>query len=1067
MAAPILALLAAVVMLLSAGLAIAIASSSNCNSELKQQAAILVSVKDAFISPPPALHASWTLANHASLCRSWPAVTCDLLPNNCSAVVSLDLSVHNLSGALSPAVANLTALRYLDLSSNSLSGELPAALAKLRSLRHLNLSNNEFNGTLQRLDLAAMAALKVLDLYDNDLAGPLPRALPYETLVRLDLGGNFFSGAIPRSFGQLQAVEFLSLAGNSLAGAIPPELGRLTTLKQLFLGYFNQFDGGIPPELGNLLNLVHLDLASCGLTGAIPPALGNLTRLDTLYLQTNQLNGTIPPELGNLTALRFLDVSNNALAGEVPPELSALRELRLVNMFINRFRGGVPEFLGELEHLEVLKLWQNNFTGATPAALGRAAPLREVDLSTNRLTGEVPRWLCARGQLQILILLDNYLFGAVPDGLGACPTLTRVRLGQNYLTGELPRGFLYLPGLTTVELQNNYLTGHIPPDLEDDSSSTAAPMGKKNKKMLSLLNLSSNRFNGSLPASIGSFSSLQTLLLGGNRLTGLIPKQVGRLKRLLKLDLSGNNLTGSVPGEVGECASLTYLDLSANQLSGAIPGAALARIKVLNYLNVSWNRLDGAVPAEMGGMKSLTAVDFSHNDLSGRVPQDGQFAYFNGTSFAGNPRLCGMAASSPCNLTTSGPQLWPDDGGDSKPLPTVSSAWGARLKLAAALGLLACSVAFAAAAVATTRSAMQRRRRQRESGGWRMTAFQKVSFGWSDVVGCVKENCVVGRGGAGVVYRGTMPGGEAVAVKQIAAGGDDDDGGFSAEVRTLGKIRHRHIVRLLAFCCSSDDVGRGKGRGRRSNLLVYEYMVNGSLGDMLHGGGAEGSRTMMTWPTRVRVATEAAMGLCYLHHDCAPPILHRDVKSNNILLDAATEAHVADFGLAKYLRNGAASECMSAIAGSYGYIAPEYAYTLKVDEKSDVYSFGVVVLELVTGQRPVGPHLGEEGMDLVQWVRARVGADHQGVAGILDPRLGGDVPAWEAAQVLLVGLLCVQEHSVERPTMRDVVHMLQQARQHPVVAPVQQHAPRVVVLRDDDGAEEAAGDSRPERGAEA
>uniref|UniRef100_A0A0A9F4N4 non-specific serine/threonine protein kinase n=1 Tax=Arundo donax TaxID=35708 RepID=A0A0A9F4N4_ARUDO len=202
-------------------------------------------------------------------------------------------------------------------------------------------------------------------------------------------------------------------------------------------------------------------------------------------------------------------------------------------------------------------------------------------------------------------------------------------------------------------------------------------------------------------------------------------------------------------------------------------------------------------------------------------------------------------------------------------------------------------------------------------------------------------------------------------------------------------------------------------------------MVNGSLGEMLHGGGKG-----LTWPMRLRVATEAAKGLCYLHHDCSPPILHRDVKSNNILLDARMEAHVADFGLAKFLRGNGASECMSAIAGSYGYIAPEYAYTLKVDEKSDVYSFGVVLLELITGQKPVGEHLGEDGVDLVQWTRARSSRKAEGAVGVLDPRLGGDVPVGEAAQVLFVAMLCVQELSVERPTMREVVQMLQQAKHH-------------------------------------
>ncbi|CAL5096633.1 unnamed protein product [Urochloa decumbens] len=1015
------ALLSSLLVLLLLMLRTAIASTADDarGISLDSQAAALLSIKSAFTPPlPPPLRA-WTLSNRASLCTSWPGVAC--APDG-RTVVSLDVSSYNLSGALSPAIGDLSGLRFLSAASNSLSGALPPAITALRELRHLNLSNNQFNGTLSGLDFSAARGLEVLDLYDNDLAGALTddaaglSGLP--ALRHLDLGGNFFSGAIPRAFCRgFPAIEFLSLAGNSLSGPIPPDLANLTTLRRLYLGYFNRFDGGIPPELGRLTSLVHLDLASCGLEGPIPATLGGLSRLDTLYLMTNQLNGTLPPSLGNLTALRFLDVSNNALTGEIPPELESLRGLVLLNMFMNRFRGGVPEFLAGLESLRVLKLWQNNFTGAIPAELGRAAPLQEVDLSTNRLTGEVPRWLCARGRLEILILLDNFLFGPVPEGLGACTTLTRVRLGQNYLTGPLPRGFLYLPALTTVELQGNYLTGR----LEEDDAGVPA--------RLSLLNLSGNRFNGSLPASIGNFSALQTLLLAGNQLVGGIPRQVGRLRRLLKLDLSGNNLTGAVPGELGECASLTYLDLSCNRLSGAIPGERLAEIRILNYLNVSWNVLTGAIPPELGGMKSLTAADFSHNDLSGRVPQNGQFAYFNATSFAGNPRL---VMSAPRQwAATSGEMQTPDQQQGS----SSSLWWVGRLKLVAALGLLGCSVAFAAAAVATTRSAMLRRRLRRGGsppaaagggGRWRMTAFQKVSFGCEDVVRCIKENHVVGRGGAGVVYRGAMPGGEVVAVKRIVAAGAGG-GGFQAEVETLGRIRHRHIVRLLAFCSSS-----GSSEPEAARLLVYEYMVNGSLGEMLHG---DNGGSALTWAARLRVATEAAKGLCYLHHDCSPAILHRDVKSNNILLDARMEAHVADFGLAKFLRGNGASECMSAVAGSYGYIAPEYAYTLKVDEKSDVYSFGVVLLELLTGLRPVGEHLGGDGaVDLVQWARARA-ASSRDALGLLDPRLGGDVPVAEAAQVLFVAMLCVQEHSVERPTMRDVVQMLQQAKQPPPSSP--------------------------------
>ncbi|KAG0489373.1 hypothetical protein HPP92_007923 [Vanilla planifolia] len=303
---------------------------------------------------------------------------------------------------------------------------------------------------------------------------------------------------------------------------------------------------------------------------------------------------------------------------------------------------------------------------------------------------------------------------------------------------------------------------------------------------------------------------------------------------------------------------------------------------------------------------------------------------------------------------------------------------------------------------------------RKTSKAWKLTTFGKLHFGADDVAECLKENCVIGSGGAGVVYRGTMPSGEQVAVKRLLGinKGSTHDNGLTAEIQTLGKIRHRNIVRLLAFCTN-----------RETNLLVYEYMPNGSLGEMLHGkrGG------YLNWNIRLRIATEAARGLCYLHHDCCPLILHRDVKSNNILLDNNFEAHVADFGLAKFLRNTGASECMSAIAGSYGYIAPEYAYTLKVDEKSDVYSYGVVLLELITGRRPVGD-FGEEGLDIVQWAKMVTNWSKESVVKILDRRLE-DVPLEEAMQAFFVGMLCVQERSIERPTMREVVLMLEQAKQ--------------------------------------
>ncbi|KAK8949549.1 Leucine-rich repeat receptor-like serine/threonine-protein kinase BAM3 [Platanthera zijinensis] len=952
-----------------------------------EQASLLLSLKKSFRNPEPLL-SSWNSSATASLC-SWAGVQCDIAGD---LVISLDLSNSNFSGTISPSIAGLRGLRLLSLAGNSLAGDLPAGIALLPRLRHLNISNNQLNGSLAGWNFAAVVDMEVFDAYDNNFFGSLPiEVVKLSKLRHLDLGGNYFSGSIPAAYGEFCMLEFLSLAGNDLGGRLPPELGNLASLKQLFLGYYNQFRGGIPPEIGNLINLTHLDLSSCGLDGRIPPELGKLQKLDTLFLQTNQFVGAIPAELGNLTGLKFLDLSNNALTSEIPNELSALRQLNLIHLFINRLHGEIPEFISRLPELQVLKLWHNNFTGVIPPELGSNSPLRELDLSSNKLTGEIPPALCAGRKLEILILLNNFLFGPLPEDLGRCKTLSRVRLGQNYLTGLIPRGLLYLPELSLMELQSNYLAGRISDE----------PW--QNPGMLGQLNLSDNRLSGPLPPSFGNFLALQSLLLGRNQFAGVIPPQLGKLKHLLKIDLSFNNFSGEIPPEIGDCSQLTYLDLSQNKLAGAIP-STISRLRILNYLNVSSNQLSNSIPKEIDTMKSLTAADFSHNNISGRIPDSGQFAYFNFSSFAGNPLLCGII-SNPCNFSKTTPYPSTQHGGGG----IFRAQLPGRFKLLFALGLLACSVIFAATVALKTRSIIQK-----SSKSWRLTAFGKLNFSGGDVAECLKENCVIGRGAAGVVYRGTMPNGEQVAVKRLLgiSKGSTHDNGLTAEIQTLGKIRHRNIVKLLAFC-----------RNKETNLLVYEYMPNGSLGEMLHGkrGG------YLKWEVRVRIATEAARGLCYLHHDCCPLILHRDVKSNNILLDQNFEAHVADFGLAKFLRDTGASECMSAIAGSYGYIAPEYAYTLNVDEKSDVYSFGVVLLELITGKRPVGD-FEEEGLDIVQWAKMITNWNKDAVVRIWDKRLL-NIPLEEAMHVFFVGMLCVQERSVERPTMREVVQMLEQAKQ--------------------------------------
>ncbi|KAJ7533236.1 hypothetical protein O6H91_13G038900 [Diphasiastrum complanatum] len=912
---------------------------------------------------------------------SWSGISCDEFNN----VVSLDLGNMNLSGTLAADIGRLESLVNVSLVLNNFTGNLPFEISNLNKLRCLNVSHNNFSNAFPA-NFSRLLYLEVLDAYNNNFSGPLPLELgSLPRLRHFHLGGSYFDGPIPPEFGNLRHLRYMALSGNSLTGKIPAEIGNLTQLQFLYLGYFNAYDGGIPPELGKLRNLIRLDLAFCNLTGSLPKELKNLTNLDSLFLQINALTGSIPPEYGDLVSLKSLDLSNNQLSGEIPQDLQKLQKLELISFFRNQLHGHIPSSIADLPNLQVLFLWANNLTGNIPLHLGRNGNLYNLDLSSNALNGSIPPNLCYGGNLEILILLNNQLSGFIPESLGACESLVHVRLGVNELSGPIPLGLLSLKRMQMLELVNNQLSGGIP-DI------VGAPI-------LEFLDISENHLTGSIPENVSNLFKLKKLLLNDNNLSGAIPLSIGKLEQLGTLDLRGNALASQIPADIGNCKSLSSLDLSGNQLTGAIP-AQLGKIEVLDVLNLSRNHLTGRIPPELENIVSLTAVDFSYNSLSGPIPLHGQFQYFNSTSFVGNQGLCG-AELIPCILIAP-PPIAPRLKNETQLLPWLVGA----LFLAAVLVLIGGICCFFQKYKLYIHELLYRDKSARP---WKLTAFQRLDFNSSQILECLIEENIIGRGASGVVYKGMMPSGEIVAVKRLSPQGKkgvSHDHGFSAETRTLGKIRHRNIVKLLG-CCSNHE----------TNLLLYEYMPNGSLGELLHDKKGKA----LDWATRYKISVQAANGLCYLHHDCSPLIVHRDVKSNNILLDVNFEAHVADFGLAKLFHD---SQSMSSIAGSYGYIAPEYAYTLKVNEKSDIYSFGVVLLELVTGRRPIEPAFGD-GVDVVQWVRRKI-QTKEGVLDVLDPRMGSaqTLPLHEVMLVLRVALLCSSDLPVDRPAMRDVVQML-------------------------------------------
>ncbi|XP_024536044.1 receptor-like protein kinase HSL1 [Selaginella moellendorffii] len=973
-------------------LALAAVSYISTPAAFAQEVAILIRFKQNLEKQAqgelPDLFQSWK-STDSSPCK-WEGISCDSKSGLVTGINLADLQIDAGEG-VPPVVCELPSLESLNLGNNEIGGGFPQHLFQCSSLKSLNLSMNLFVGLLPN-NISALTKLENLDLCGNNFTGEIPPGfgrLP--SLLELNLTNNLLNGTVPGFLGQLSNLQRLDLAYNPMAeGPIPEELGRLTKLRNLILTKINLV-GKIPESLGNLVELEEiLDLSWNGLSGSLPASLFNLHKLKLLELYDNQLEGEIPANIFNLTSITDIDISNNRLTGSIPSGITQLKSLRLLHLWQNELTGFIPEGIQDLEDFFELRLFKNNLTGRIPQKLGSNGKLEVFDVSNNMLEGPIPPELCKSKRLVELILFNNGITGGIPDSYGSCPSVERILMNNNKLNGSIPPGIWNTEHAYIVDLSENELSGSISSEISKASN-------------LTTLNLYGNKLSGPLPPELGYIPDLTRLQLYGNMFEGELPSQLGQLSRLNVLFVHDNKLEGQIPKALGMCKDLAQLNLAGNQLTGSIP-ESLGDISGLTLLDLSRNMLTGDIPLSIGEIK-FSSFNVSYNRLSGRVPDGLANGAFD-SSFIGNPELCASSGSSLLSLSSCG-----RNGGESS---------GSRHGRVGLLGYVIGGTFAAAALLFIVGSWLfVRKYRQMKSGdssrSWSMTSFHKLPFNHVGVIESLDEDNVLGSGGAGKVYLGKLSNGQAVAVKKLwsaAKKGDDSasqkyERSFQAEVETLGKLRHKNIVKLL-FCYTCDD----------DKFLVYDYMENGSLGDMLHSKKAGRA---LDWPARHRIALGAAEGLAYLHHDYKPQVLHCDVKSNNILLDAELEPH----GLARIIQQHGNGVSMTSIAGTYGYIAPEYAYTLKVTEKSDIYSFGVVLLELVTGKRPIEAEFGD-GVDIVRWVCDKIQARNS-LAEIFDSR----IPSYFHEDMMLmlrVGLLCTSALPVQRPGMKEVVQMLVEAR---------------------------------------
>ena len=943
---------------------------------------------------------------------------------------SLDLSFNDFQGNLPGEIfANCQNLQYLNVSGNKLEGPIPPQLWNCSNILEIQLRQNNFTGDLTwgigQGQRRSFRKLEKLDIYLNGFTGDLSDVLDAMGcigLAYLDLSFNQFSGAIPPALGSFTQLSYINFQNNFLTGAIPSELGQLQRLQWLGLGH-NSITGTIPASLVGCQLLLGIELSANFLSGGIPRWLSKIPSLRYFVAYSNYFSGQIPLELAQVPALVHLDVGNNSLSGEIPSELANLTALRF------------------------LRLARNQLVGSVPSAFGNLTALLGLDLSVNRLSGPLPSSL---GNLQNLLWLqmaENQLTGPIPPEMTKCRSLLWLNLRNNRLSGDIPRDFFSLGldagttflailqandsppiNLGECSLTLSWIPGEDPPFenmaknlKQDQCSSQWLDIVKGKKVPLAYWQLSNNSFTGPIPVpNVSLTSNLSCILLSYNSLAGPIPKNFSNVP-FYNIDLRHNYISGSIPDIFEMLApTLQSLQLSYNNLSGVLPGS-------LNKLSFLWT------------------YNFSYNpDLEGPVPNNASFRNYDPSAWLNDTELCRIPdatqipgpqemrscsnASSPPGLA---PNLFVNQNGFSKHLVlvcTLIGVFGAILLFLAGgslfLLVLKCkklhSLGRKQAAVFMDNDIFDGQ--LYDASPVNVKHIPVKSFGslkaltYSDLLQATDNFSpakIIGDGGFGMVYKAKLADGTAVAIKKLVQDGAQGEREFRAEMETLGLIQHPHLVPLLGYCCRS-----------RERLLVYKCLRNGSLDDWLYE--SEERVASLTWPLRLRIACGTAQGLAFLHHQCEPLIIHRDMKTSNILLDENFESCLTDFGLAR-LMDLQMSHVSTVVAGTPGYVPPEYGETWRATAKGDVYSFGVVMLELASGKRPIGPAFqAMEGGNLVAWVRALTKANRH--SEVYDPIVVRTGDSESLAGFLTLAVACTSTAARQRPSMLQVTAELEELK---------------------------------------
>ncbi|CAK7323576.1 unnamed protein product [Dovyalis caffra] len=891
---------------------------------------------------------------------SWKGVGCS---SGNSAVTGLSLDKFDLSNSnFLPEICKIETLQSLDLSNNRLSS-IP----------------DEFINGCGRID-----GLKVLNFSKNGLVGPLPTFNGFVGLESLDLSFNFLTGNVSLQLDGLLSLKIFNLSFNQFNGPIPVNLGKSLLLEELQLS-MNEFQGTVPQEIANYQNLKLIDLSSNKLEGPIPTRIGNLSKLRFLLLSVNRLNGEIPANISSIPNLYRFAANQNEFGGTIPSGIT--RYLSFLDLSYNNLRGSIPtDFLSGL-NLQLVDLSYNLLEGSIPAKI--SASLFRLRLGSNRLNGSIPSSFGTLEKLTYLELDNNSFTNGIPPELGSCRSLALLNLAQNDLTGHVPALLGNLSNLQVLKLQLNKLGGDIPTEITQ-------------LQLLSILNISWNSLTGSIPSSISNLQSLAHLNLQGNKLQGPVPATVNSMNSLLELQLGQNQLSGTIPMMPAKLQ--ISLNLSTNLFQGDIP-KTLSPLKDLEVLDLSNNDFSGKIPDFLTQMASLTQLMLSNNRLSGVIPE---FKKYVSVDVSGNAGLENKTAA-------------------NTPQPSSKKRKSVAVPVVLAVVAAVVAVGIVSIIVMSFSRRFLKVNDQQSQSEEDLPPPQVIQGNLLTTNGIYRSNIdftkamevaadplnIELKTRFSTYYKATMPSGASYFVKKlnwsdkIFQFGSHDK--FGQELEVLGKLSNSNVMTPLAYVLTMD-----------SAYLFYEYAEKGTLFDVLHGKLGDA----MDWASRYSIAVGVAQGLTFLHGCTSGPILLLDLSSRNILLKSLKEPLVGDIELHKVIDPTKSTGSLSTVAGSVGYIPPEYAYTMRVTMAGNVYSFGVVLLELLTGKPAVS-----EGIELAKWVLNKSTQqdrwDH-----ILDFNISRTSPAvrGQMLAVLKIALSCVSVSTEGRPKMKSVLRMILNAR---------------------------------------